>query len=298
LTRLQIRPQIRPLHTATWCLFVATLYLILAGAIHDLHLGFTLPDLGSVGFTLVFVLFALLHCTAVEGAGPTVRFFAISSVISYLMEEIGVRTGLIFGAYHYSDHLGAKLGHVPIIIPLAWFMMIYPSWAVARALIPTLQPQSLCGLTALASLAALVMTGWDVVMDPPMAAAGNWIWEKGGAYFGVPRHNYAGWLLTTFLVYWIVGWLARTSRATPTATPLLSGEPRKTRLFASLPVLVYAFFALRYVEASRFPALQLIALFSMGVPAFIALLQLALAPLGQPTLESQPTTELSSPKPA
>jgi putative membrane protein len=283
----------RPLHAATWCLFIATLYLILAGGIHDLHLGFTLPDLGNVGFTLVFVLFALLHCTAVEGAVPTARFFAISSVISYLMEEIGVRTGLIFGAYHYSDHLGAKLGHVPIIIPLAWFMMIYPSRAVARALIPTLDARSLRGLTALASLAALVMTGWDVVMDPPMAAAGNWIWENGGAYFGVPRHNYAGWLLTTFLVYWIVGWLAV---ATP--TPQLAGEPRKTQLFASLPVIVYAFFALRYVEASRLPALQLIALFSMGVPAFIALLQLAVAPLGQPTLESEPAAKLSSPKTA
>jgi uncharacterized membrane protein len=181
------------------------------------------------------------------------------------MEEIGVRTGLIFGAYHYSDHLGAKLGHVPVIIPLAWFMMIYPSWVVARALIPSLSPRALRGLTVLACLAALVMTAWDVVMDPPMAAAGNWIWENRGAYFGVPRHNYVGWLLTTFLVYWIVGWFSLSSHPSPTRT---------TRLFGSLPVLVYAFFALRYVAASRFPALQLIALFSMGMPALLALLQL------------------------
>jgi uncharacterized membrane protein len=279
---------------ASWFLFVATLYLILAGAVHDLHLGFVLPDLGNVGFTLVFVLFALLHCTAVEGPRSTLRFFAISSVISYLMEEVGVRTGLIFGAYHYSDHLGAKLGHVPVIIPLAWFMMIYPSWTVARALIPTLETHSLRGLTALASLAALVMTAWDVVMDPPMAASGTWIWEHGGAYFGVPRHNYAGWLLTTFLVYWVVGWLARLSEPKPTAPG--SGAPGTT-VFASLPVMVYAFFALRYIEASRFPALQLIALFSMGTPAFIALLQLAISGSGNLPAASRDGLATSSSRP-
>ncbi len=47
-----------------------------------------------------------------------------------------VRTGLVFGAYHYSDMLGIKLGHVPVLIPLGWFMMIYPSRVVAKAILP------------------------------------------------------------------------------------------------------------------------------------------------------------------
>jgi putative membrane protein len=84
-------------------------------------------------------------------------------------------------------------------------MMIYPSWMVARALISGINTGSFRGLTALAIVAAWVMTAWDVVMDPGMAATGNWIWERGGAYFGVPRRNYLGWLLTTFLAYWITG---------------------------------------------------------------------------------------------
>ena len=36
------------------------------------------------------------------------------------------------------------------------------------------------------------MTAWDVGMDPMMVAAGNWIWETEGAYFGVPLQNYWG----------------------------------------------------------------------------------------------------------
>ncbi len=62
-------------------------------------------------------------------------FFGLSFVISFIMEELGVRTGLIFGPYHYSDMLGPKVSNVPVLIPLGWFMMIYPSWVVARAIL-------------------------------------------------------------------------------------------------------------------------------------------------------------------
>src|ERR1700721_2174766 len=182
------------------------MYLILTEAVWP---WMKLPDLGNVGFTLIFVGFSLTHCWALEGAARTGMFFGISAVISYTMEEVGVPPGLIYGAYHYSDMLGAKLGHVPVIIPLAWFMMIYPSWMVARALLRGVDTNSIPGITALAAIAAFVMTAWDVVMDPGMARAGNWVWENGGAYFGVPRRNYLGWLATTFIVYWIVAWLWR-----------------------------------------------------------------------------------------
>ena len=259
--------------TAVWVLFAGVMYLILTEAVWPwIHL----PQLGNIGFTLVFVLFALAHCAALEGWGRTGIFFAVSAVVSYFMEEIGVQTGIVFGRYHYGDLLGAKLGHVPVIIPLAWFMMIYPSWMVARAILTGLNLGKLPGITALAAVAAFVMTGWDVVMDPGMAAEGNWVWEHGGAYFGVPRHNYLGWLATTFLVYWIAGRLWR--EVTPTWTT--------SRWFAALPVIVYAFFAVRYVAENRIPALQLVAMFSMGVPALVATIQLCL----HSGTEPEPTT--------
>ena len=243
-----------------WLFFAATLYLILEEAISP---WIVLPSLGNVGFTLIFVLFALTHCAAEEGATRTAAFFSVSAIVSYLMEEIGVRTGAIYGAYHYSDRLGAKLGHVPFIIPLAWFMMIYPSWAVAQHLARDVNPRSPVGITALAAVAALVMTAWDLVMDPGMAAAGVWTWEQGGAYFGVPVHNYVGWLLTTFLVYMVAGWLWRKEVPGSVTSPV----------FRTLPVIVYACFALRYVTAGSRPELQVIALFSMGTPALAALVQ-------------------------
>jgi uncharacterized membrane protein len=256
----------RGIRTASWLFFVAIMYLILVEAVAP---WINLPGLGNIGFTLIFVLFALLHCTALEGPRRTAIFFLISAVVSFLMEETGVRTGLIYGAYHYSNALGAKLGHVPVLIPLAWFMMIYPSWMVARAVLKGVSVDSFFGLTATAAVAALVMTAWDVVMDPGMSAAGNWVWEHGGSYFGVPLRNYFGWLVTTFVVYWLAGHLWKSNKLLTPAT----------KIFAALPVFVYAFFALRYVLSnSRFPELRLVALFAMGMPALLALIQLFLTP--------------------
>jgi len=253
----------RALTIATWLLFAATMYLILAGPLGQwVHL----PMLGDIGFTLVFVLFALAHCIAYEGHKRAGVFFAVSAIVSFLMEEIGVKTGLIYGAYHYSDMLGARMGHVPIIIPLAWFMMIYPSWMVARALLRGIDTDTLTGVTALATISAFVMTAWDAVMDPGMAHAGNWVWEHGGAYFGVPRKNYLGWLLTTFIVYWIAAWYWRSANR----------RHNTTWLFGALPVIVYATYGVHYLAPNRFPELQVVALFAMVVPGLLALMQLFL----------------------
>jgi uncharacterized membrane protein len=96
----------RALTIATWLLFAATIYLILAGPLGQwVHL----PMLGDIGFTLVFVLFALAHCIAYEGAKRTAVFFAVSAVVSLLMEKFGVRTSLIYGAYHFGSGVGDEV---------------------------------------------------------------------------------------------------------------------------------------------------------------------------------------------
>lgn len=252
----------RAITSATWLAFAAVMYLILTEFLwHWIHL----PSAGNIGFTLVFTAFALLHCAASAGWRRTALFFAIAAIVSYLCEEFGVRTGWIYGPYHYSDMLGPKLGHVPLLIPLAWFMMIYPAWVVARALLRGLETGSPVGLISLSAIAALVMTAWDTVMDPGMAAAGNWIWEQPGPYFGVPMQNYAGWLLTTFLVYCGWGLLARRQAS----AEIQNGFP-------ALPIWVYGFYALAYTTPRRIAALQIVALFAMVMPVLLAFLQISM----------------------
>lgn len=56
-------------------------------------------------------------------------------------------------------------------------------------------------LLTVAALGGLVMTAWDVVMDPLMVRGQHWVWDVDGAYFGVPLQNYWGWWLTVFTTF-------------------------------------------------------------------------------------------------
>jgi uncharacterized membrane protein len=155
--------------------------------------GVRIPRIGSVGFTIVFSLFSMLHASSLLGWRRATAFLIASTTVSLAFEELGVETGFIYGHYHYGQQLGAAIGAVPIIIPLAWFMMIYCSWVVAHALLQgTAESASVIGIVAHSVMGSAVMTAWDVVMDPSMARTGTWIWEAGGGYFGVPYQNFVG----------------------------------------------------------------------------------------------------------
>jgi len=108
--------------------------------------------------------------------------------------------------------LGPKfLGLVPYLIAAAWFLMMYPSYVIADRL----AGKKLTGwkrLLFMAAIGGLVMTAWDVGMDPMMVQAGNWVWEVEGAYFGVPLQNYWGWWLTVFTAFGLYLLLMRDKR--------------------------------------------------------------------------------------
>jgi putative membrane protein len=36
----------------------------------------------------------------------------------------------------------------------------------------------------------------DAVLDPGATSLGFWVWPEGGAFYGVPPSNFAGWLLS------------------------------------------------------------------------------------------------------
>ena len=109
--------------------------------------------------------------------------------------------------YHYTAALGPKfLGLVPYLIPVAWFMMSYPSFVIADRLVPS-QWKRWQRILAVAAVGGLVMTAWDLIMDPLMVAGGNWVWGVKGAYFGIPLQNYWGWWLTIFTSFILYLWL-------------------------------------------------------------------------------------------
>ena len=234
--------------------------------------GASLPRLGSVGFTGVFSAFSLAHAASVFGWRRALSFLLICASVSWCFEAAGVATGLVYGHYHYGVRLGAKLGAVPLIIPLAWFMMVYASWVVAHVLLQGAgDPSSVPGSLSRSLVAAAVMTSWDVVMDPGMARAGTWTWEDGGAYFGVPFQNFVGWIVTTLTVYVLTALVFRGRR---------SGSSQKAsgRFYVGLPVFAYACVALDRVLIASVPELHIVAAFGMALLASLAILRLVLTP--------------------
>jgi len=164
----------------------------------------------TILLTVVGLLFAAGHAWFHLGSRRMVWFLGLTVVISLAFESVGVKTGWIYGAYHYSDTLGPRfLGLVPYLIPAAWFMMVYPSRVIAERLIDGRWGAGWRRGLGVAALAAFVMTSWDLLMDPMMVLMRAWVWESPGAYFGIPVHNYVGWLLTTLTVYALFEVVAR-----------------------------------------------------------------------------------------
>jgi putative membrane protein len=216
--------------------------------------------------TSATMIFSLVHGARWLGGRATLIFVLLSTGASWTLEQVGVKTGLVYGRYHYTDFLGPKLGEVPIIIPVAWFAMIYPSYVIACWLIDGRgrPPADEGGARFLwrAWVAGLVMTAWDVVLDPTYVQAGAWVWEDGGPYFGVPRQNFFGWMLTTATIYSLFGrWFRR--KPPPAAN--------EASWLGALPALVYGVMTLRYSVDPGRGALSVVAFFVMGLPFLVAL---------------------------
>jgi putative membrane protein len=125
------------------------------------------------------------------------RTVAVVAILAWGVEAIGSSSGVPFGRYSYTERLQPQLFHVPLLIPLAWLMMLAPAWAIAR----TLTPKN--SQLYFALISGLAMAAWDLFLDPQMVAWHLWVWEQPGGYFGIPWVNYAGWILTGMAITWV-----------------------------------------------------------------------------------------------
>lgn len=178
------------------------------------------PDAIGQALAASSVIVALAHGTLAYGWKNALAFCAITLAVSLIIENIGTATGLPFGHYHFVVTAGLPyVGRIPLIVGFLWFGMGYSAWHVAAALLDNADARlrQNGNLVVLPLIAAIVMTQWDFVMDRGNSTiARAWVWHDGGADFGVPPINYAGWLLTSWTFYQLVAlWLARASVAAP-----------------------------------------------------------------------------------
>ena len=128
------------------------------------------------------------------GAIGVIRTLVPVLLLAWLVERVGHTTGYPFGAYHYTDLLQPQLGGVPLLIPLAWLMMLPPAWAVGSAITGGYR-----GVRFLITSSA-AFTAWDFFLDPQMVDWGYWQWVTPSGYFGIPWTNFLGWFLGALLI--------------------------------------------------------------------------------------------------
>jgi lycopene beta-cyclase len=135
---------------------------------------------------------------------------ALILVLSWLIELMGSTTGFPFGSYYYANILRPQILGVPVVVPLAWLMMLPPAWAVAAALTGATRGWRFVAFSAAA------FTAWDLFLDPQMVGWRFWVWNSPGAYFGIPLLNFAGWFVASALLTVVI------RPAQPPIVPLLS----------------------------------------------------------------------------
>lgn len=136
---------------------------------------------------------ALLLALTALGLRTTAWFLSVSVLVGGGSEWLSLATGFPFGHYTYTSLLGPTLWGLPVLIPLAWFMIAVPTVLLALRLCR----RWFCALAVAAGLIVL----WDLVLDPALTVGfAAWHWTAEGPYYGIPLQNFFGWALTALVL--------------------------------------------------------------------------------------------------
>jgi uncharacterized membrane protein len=114
-------------------------------------------------------------------------------------------------------------GEVPLLIPLAWFVLAVTPLVLLRNL-PLhrddgrLRPGR---LLVKAAHCAVFLTACDLLLDPLATSVGAWTWAVDGGYFGTPHLNTLGWFVVGFATYLTYFGLSGATGSEDDASPLL-----------------------------------------------------------------------------
>ncbi|MBC7389054.1 MAG: carotenoid biosynthesis protein [Opitutaceae bacterium] len=117
-----------------------------------------------------------------------VIFLFLTFIISFSAEYIGVHTGLLFGDYYYGNVLGLKLGGIPLLIGINWIMLVYITHSISSYFSVNILVST--------SIAAILMTFLDIIMEPGAIKLGFWHWTLNS----IPVYNYVSWFVLSFLL--------------------------------------------------------------------------------------------------
>jgi len=136
-------------------------------------------------YTLLLTCLVFLNHSSLADKKYLFAFFSIA-FLGFIIEVIGVKTGLIFGKYSYGEGLGFKLLEVPLTISINWAMLIFAGIRIVSSIFAS-------KITSL-FVAALLVTLIDLLIE--QVAPKLDFWQFKGGLPGL--HNYLGWVGVAF----------------------------------------------------------------------------------------------------
>ncbi len=143
----------------------------------------------SVSLILFSILIFIWAALNVSWSRAFSQFFLI--VLSAIgIELLGVHTGIPFGQYTYTDALSYSVYGVPILIGLAWYLVVVSSYGLVLKLF-----RGKASPLLLALFASIFVLAFDIVLEPFATSVFNyWIWEGNV----IPKSNYVSWFVFGF----------------------------------------------------------------------------------------------------
>lgn len=132
-------------------------------------------------------------------------FVAVTVLIGFAVEVVGVNTGLLFGDYNYGNVLGIKCKQVPLIIGVNWFIVLYCSGISVTALLQRIikplsstpaEPAPILKAISVISDGATLAVIFDWLIEPVAVKLGFWQWKDGI----IPWYNYLCWFVISLLL--------------------------------------------------------------------------------------------------
>ncbi len=170
-------------------------------------------------YVFVFFLVYMLGCTLHLGLKRALLFGLAGYGIAWLSEYSSIHNGIPYGYYFYIEQTRGReiwvLG-VPLIDSMSYVFLAYASYSVALFIIApvtrlkkalyVLETRSIRSSLLARILGAALFVYLDIIIDPVALCGNRWFlgqlygYPGGGAYFGVPISNFAGWFLVGFLM--------------------------------------------------------------------------------------------------
>lgn len=217
--------------------------------------------------SLAMFALCVVSATHLLGWPATSRFVALALAVGWFAEQMGSTDGWFFGRYTYTSVLGPRLGSVPVVIPMMWFVLTYTGYVLATLILwhrPVDDGHALPRAAFTSLIAAMIVTAYDLGADPYLVYVMKaWIMAKtDGAWFGETVQGFVGWTVIGFAI--LCAFRVWVGRVAPAPTSAAAARA------ACVPMVVYGGSLAFQVMFGHPVETRSIAVFAMGIPLLCA----------------------------